>query len=153
MNEEDFTLFKQAEGLANTGQKFAAYQQFCALHRRGNHEIELLFWILFTTPYIVESRRLLDEIKNREPGHPTLPRAEAHHQQRMMQVQNYPIPGPVLLCPYCGVRAPAVRASKVSTGGWIIFTILLLCTIILCWIGLLIREEYNSCSYCGARLG
>jgi hypothetical protein len=58
-------------------------------------------------------------------------------------------------CPFCGSIAVPVSKSRVSTVGWIVFIILLcsLLGIILCWLGLLIREDYRECRDCGSRLG
>lgn len=56
-------------------------------------------------------------------------------------------------CPNCNSRAPALVKSEVSTVGWIIFAILLMTTVVFCWIGVLIRDKYRICSYCKIRLG
>ncbi len=56
-------------------------------------------------------------------------------------------------CPYCQSHSPPVQKQKISTAGWILFVILLLACFPLCWIGLLIKEDYRSCSFCGLGLG
>jgi hypothetical protein len=56
-------------------------------------------------------------------------------------------------CPRCGSPEPAVRQSKVSTAGWIVFALLLVLCFPLCFLGLLIREESLTCATCGAPLG
>jgi uncharacterized membrane protein YvbJ len=56
-------------------------------------------------------------------------------------------------CPYCQSQSPPVQKQKISTAGWILFVILLLACFPLCWIGLLIKEDYRSCSFCGLGLG
>ena len=56
-------------------------------------------------------------------------------------------------CPYCrSTKLPKLR-SKVSTVGWVIFTVLLLTTCILSPIGLLVRENYRFCPQCKITLG
>ena len=56
-------------------------------------------------------------------------------------------------CPFCQSQSPPVQKQKISTAGWILFVILLLACFPLCWIGLLIKEDYRSCSFCGLGLG
>jgi len=55
-------------------------------------------------------------------------------------------------CPSCGSPEPAVRQSQVSTTGWVVFAVLLVLCFPLCFLGLLIREEYLQCGTCGTRL-
>jgi hypothetical protein len=60
---------------------------------------------------------------------------------------------PAMHCPYCRSYATPLIKSRVSTAGWVVFVILFIFTFFLCWVGLLIREDYRVCSYCGAQLG
>ena len=55
-------------------------------------------------------------------------------------------------CPYCQTTQPPVVATRISTGGWIVFAALLVACLPLCFIGLLIKEEYTRCSWCRAPL-
>jgi DNA-directed RNA polymerase subunit RPC12/RpoP len=61
-------------------------------------------------------------------------------------------------CPFCGSRRMPVRESKVSTGGWIMFTIgiafvpLFFIGLILIFLGLSTKDEYTACDACGAKL-
>ncbi len=58
------------------------------------------------------------------------------------------------ICPYCGSSAPPRTHRKISTAGWVMFILLLLVICLpLCWIGLLITEEYRLCADCGMKLG
>jgi len=59
------------------------------------------------------------------------------------------------VCPYCHTTAPPFVCSKVSTGGWIIFALLLLSCIgtLFCWVGLFFTDTYHQCRQCGIRLG
>jgi DNA-directed RNA polymerase subunit RPC12/RpoP len=56
-------------------------------------------------------------------------------------------------CPYCRSTRPPKLRSKVSTVGWVIFTVLLLTTCVLSPIGLLVREYYRIWSQCKIPLG
>jgi|GEM_PF-6146466 len=55
-------------------------------------------------------------------------------------------------CPYCGSRRRPYVSRQVSGAGWAVFAVLLIFTIILCFIGLLIQEDVYHCSDCGARV-
>lgn len=175
MSPEDVVLCQQAIEVANSGQKQTAYEQFCSIRDHGNPEdVTLLYWIAFTTPSLEEAQRAIDTIVRIEPSHPRLQELQAyvdrkrqrqdqkqHQQQQQVQKQQqqfvYAPPGggfgAVLQCPYCHNVGPARIESKVSTGGWVVLVILLLVFFPLFWIGLLIREEYYVCSYCGIKLG
>jgi len=134
----------------------------------------VLLWIAFTTPHQSEAQQALDTVTRLAPGHPCLPEARAYQAQRWQQqaqpyqqqyaqpyqhyqqqpyAQQYVPIGPALPCPYCRMYAPVRIERRISTAGWVVFGILLLFTIIFCWIGLLIKEEYRVCSNCGAKLG
>jgi hypothetical protein len=152
MTNEDVAIFQQAERLANSGQTMAAYEMFRGLRDRGNQEIEILFWIATTTPNPVEARQVIDTIKYQQPYHPMLPQLEARHNQKLQMAYAPVAPAPILNCPYCGNRAPAITNTKISTGGWVTFVVLLIVFFPLCWIGFLIREEYRVCSRCGSRI-
>jgi len=61
---------------------------------------------------------------------------------------------PVIMgCPYCHAAYPPLLMQKISAAGWIVFVILLLTCLPLCWIGLLIKEDYRVCANCGLYLG
>lgn len=70
------------------------------------------------------------------------------------QLDQQPLPVSNFKCPFCGTNAPPRIASKVSTGGWVIFVLLFL---VMCWpfflLALLIRDDYRVCSVCGIKLG
>jgi len=73
MSPEDVARCQQAIDLAESGQKQAAYEQFCALLNHGNFEdVTLLYWIAATTPSRAEAQRALDTIARLEPDHPKL---------------------------------------------------------------------------------
>jgi len=56
-------------------------------------------------------------------------------------------------CPFCRERSRMVQGSRISSAGWVTFVVLLIFCFPLFWIGLLIKEPYNSCASCGAKLG
>lgn len=178
MSPEDVALCQQAIELANSGQKQAAYEQFCSIHNRSNpDDVTLLYWIAFTTPSLEEAQRATDTIARIEPDHPKLPalrayvdrKEEREHQQQKeeqeKQAASYVVRQvPIIECPYCHGRAPAIIKSKVSTGGWVLFAILLLGLLLLgfmgiilgfpvCCFALLIQEKYQVCAFCGIKLG
>lgn len=51
-------------------------------------------------------------------------------------------------CRVCGYQGQAMMTDKISTGGWVVFVILLVCCFVLCWIGLLMRTKYAVCPQC-----
>ena len=55
-------------------------------------------------------------------------------------------------CPYCGSRARPIYRQQVSQAGWVVFALLLVFTIIFCFIGLFMTEEVRICPDCGARI-
>lgn len=56
-------------------------------------------------------------------------------------------------CPHCGSGEPAIRQWKVSTAGWVLFALLLLFCLPLCFLGLLLKYESLQCGTCGVPLG
>jgi hypothetical protein len=55
-------------------------------------------------------------------------------------------------CPFCKSNlAPKVK-RKISTGGWVTFSALLILCFPLCIIGLFIKDEYHVCRSCGIKL-
>src|SRR6185369_1312947 len=58
---------------------------------------------------------------------------------------------PAFRCTYCGGNVLVVD-RKVSTGGWIVFALMILICFPLFWIGLLMKEDYHRCGTCGITL-
>lgn len=56
-------------------------------------------------------------------------------------------------CPYCGSAEPPLVRSEISTGGWIVFAVMLVTCFPLFWVGFFIKDEYRQCDECGVRLG
>ena len=60
-------------------------------------------------------------------------------------------------CPYCGHEGmPYVEKKNLSTGGWVLFVVLLLVCFPICWLPFVIdgcKEEVRKCPACFTRLG
>lgn len=74
--------------------------------------------------------------------------------------QKFRVPGLLLVrnkkkyhCPFCRSTAKPVLERKVSTVGWILFAVFMVCCFPMFWIGLLLREDVKVCSDCGTKLG
>lgn len=74
-------------------------------------------------------------------------------QPQYMVVAPPSAPAGVFTCPFCRYQGPPLARSKVSTGGWIMFVVLLLFCFPLFWIGLLMKDHYRVCSGCGTTVG
>ena len=55
-------------------------------------------------------------------------------------------------CPNCGTTTLPITERRISTAGWIVFSLLLVFTIIFFWIGLLMKQEVSICPVCRAAL-
>jgi DNA-directed RNA polymerase subunit RPC12/RpoP len=55
-------------------------------------------------------------------------------------------------CSRCGTHYLPVIERKISTAGWIVFSVLLVFTFFLFWIGLLLKEDVSVCPVCRFRL-
>jgi len=55
-------------------------------------------------------------------------------------------------CPRCGTSFLPVTERRVSTAGWVVFSALLVFTVIFFWIGLLLKEDVAVCPVCKFRL-
>jgi hypothetical protein len=155
MNAEDTALCQQAIELANSGQKQAAYEQFCMLHNKGNTEdTTVLSWIAYTTPSLDDAHRAIATIARLEPDHPRLDYLRNYVSRRQQRGVYAPLGrmGPVLQCPYCHYTGPVRVAQKVSVGGWI-FLVLFLSFFLIGLLGLLFTKNYYVCSSCGIALG
>ena len=59
-------------------------------------------------------------------------------------------------CPYCGTEKPPIIGKRVSGAGWVLFVVLLLFCICLCWLPFVIDGCYDvtrTCPGCGVKLG
>jgi len=55
-------------------------------------------------------------------------------------------------CPYCGTNSPPFIISKISSGGWVVFALMLLFCFPLFWIGLLMKDQHQICAQYRVRL-
>ena len=55
-------------------------------------------------------------------------------------------------CPYGGTNSPPFVISKISSGGWVVFALMLLFCFPLFWIGLLMKDHHQICAQCRVRL-
>jgi len=55
-------------------------------------------------------------------------------------------------CPNCGTNAYPVTERRISTAGWVVFSLLLVFTFVFFWIGLLMKENVSVCPVCRAKL-
>jgi len=61
-------------------------------------------------------------------------------------------PIPTYFCPRCQCPTIPRYQQRISTGGWVVFALLLVFFFPLFWIGLLIKETFVSCGRCGFRM-
>ncbi|MEJ7622968.1 MAG: zinc ribbon domain-containing protein [Pyrinomonadaceae bacterium] len=54
-------------------------------------------------------------------------------------------------CSKCGSTYFPVLERRISTAGWIVFSVLLITTVIFFWIGLLMKEEVAICPVCRSK--
>src|SRR5262249_16614044 len=52
-------------------------------------------------------------------------------------------------CPYCRSTERPYVSSQISPAGWVVFVIMILFCLPLCFIGLLMTEETRTCADCG----
>lgn len=67
------------------------------------------------------------------------------HPQLAFSAENF-------RCPHCQTTVPPILARRISAGGWIVFACLLVFCLPLCFIGLLMKEEYRMCAWCRGSL-
>lgn len=63
-------------------------------------------------------------------------------------------PGPMAwTCPFCRYQGQPARSLKTTTGGWIVFCVLLIFCFPLCWIGLTMKQQTTRCASCHTPVG
>jgi hypothetical protein len=55
-------------------------------------------------------------------------------------------------CPRCGSSYLPVIERRISTAGWVVFSLLLVFTVIFFWVGLLMKEDVSVCPVCRNRI-
>ena len=97
-------------------------------------------------PQKVEQINRVQPLNNQMPlGNPTFSPQSLAYQQPRPLAQGYH-------CPRCGTSNLPVVERKISTAGWVVFTVLLIFTWIFFWIGLLMKEDVRVCPVCRARV-
>jgi len=67
--------------------------------------------------------------------------------------QGYPMQGPPpWTCRACGMQGAPIITTKISTGGWVVFVLLLLFCFPLFWVGLLMKDKIALCPRCGVNV-
>jgi hypothetical protein len=59
-------------------------------------------------------------------------------------------------CPFCSHEGLPVVSKRISMGGWVLFVVLLLVCLPLCWLPFVIdacKEEVRKCAACGCQFG
>ncbi len=59
-------------------------------------------------------------------------------------------------CPYCDHEGIPIIKNMVSGTGWVVFVLLLLLCLPLCWLPFVLdgcKEEVKKCQACGSKLG
>jgi lipopolysaccharide-induced tumor necrosis factor-alpha factor len=63
---------------------------------------------------------------------------------------------PDVICPACGHQAPPLGKKSIKPVGWVVFAVLLLACLPLCWLPFVLdscQREERSCEGCGTNLG
>jgi hypothetical protein len=61
-----------------------------------------------------------------------------------------------LKCPFCGQEGVPVVSKQISAVGWVLFVVLLIMCIPLCWIPFVVdgcKEDVRKCAACGCKIG
>lgn len=59
-------------------------------------------------------------------------------------------------CPLCSHEGMPIIKKTLSSGGWVLFIVLLLFCLPLCWLPFIIdgcKDEVRKCAGCGSKLG
>ena len=62
----------------------------------------------------------------------------------------------MVTCPHCDHNGRPIVTKRVSTGGWILFAVLLLACFVICWLPFVLdscKEEVWKCESCGQSIG
>lgn len=89
---------------------------------------------------------------------PTPIQSPSVQQNINIQPQTFIAPQPIVInmapsyaCPYCRSPYPPLTNTRISTGGWITFAVLLILFFPLCWVGLFSKTSYSYCGQCGVK--
>lgn len=88
------------------------------------------------------------------PAQPVMPTQQIFNIQPQTFIAPQPIiinTAPVYSCPYYRSPYPPLTSTRISTGGWITFAILLILFFPLCWVGFFSKTSYQYCAQCGVK--
>jgi lipopolysaccharide-induced tumor necrosis factor-alpha factor len=66
-----------------------------------------------------------------------------------------PTGAPLIKCPKCNYQGPAIVTKKLSSGGWVLFCVLLIFCIPICWLPFVLngcKVEAFKCGSCGTKI-
>lgn len=94
-----------------------------------------------------------DARKTKSPNRvqPLLNQTQFQSQNQNNAPLAYRHPGQIAAgyhCPNCGTNILPIFERRVSTAGWVVFSLLLVFTWIFFWIGLLMKEDVSICPVC-----
>ena len=92
-----------------------------------------------------------EAVRSFDPGAQTVIGEQAPLDRAYPNAPLYQAPQ-TSVCPRCHRATHFLQQEKVSTGGIIVFAVLILLCVPLCWVGLLIKDKYLVCSSCGMLL-
>jgi RNA polymerase subunit RPABC4/transcription elongation factor Spt4 len=99
----------------------------------------------FQAPSDTKTRKSQNEINRVQPLSNFNQPQPLVHQQNAAAAYGY-------RCPRCGTQNLPVMTRKISTAGWIVFSVLLIFTFFFFWIGLLMKEDVRTCPVCGLQI-
>jgi RNA polymerase subunit RPABC4/transcription elongation factor Spt4 len=76
---------------------------------------------------------------------------EPQYHAHLAPGSNYAV-DPNYHCPICGTSYLPVIDRRISTAGWVVFSCLLVFTIVFFWIGLLMKEDVAVCPVCRSKI-
>ncbi len=102
-----------------------------------------------TDEYQTQSER---RVPVSSPTQPVGPQSTSPFVAQPLAYRGSQFVAPNYRCPNCGTSTPPVTERRISTGGWVVFALLLVFTFIFFWIGLLMKEDVSVCPVCRAKL-
>ena len=115
MNQQDLAQFNQAINLAQSGQKQTAYNLLSQLAKQGDNsqDSNLMLWLVFTSPNLVEAAQTLDYATRRDPNNPSL--TAAREWLVTERAKEFNPPAPVMPPPQPIYQQPAPPIAQPVT--------------------------------------
>jgi hypothetical protein len=146
----------------NCGKSNAPESQFCRFcgHRFTGPQQQQTFDSPTRRPYSWQTDEFQTQTESRTRstvGNVEIPRQIGFPAQQPHGAMQMSYRGPQDLsgnyrCPHCGTNYLPILERRISTAGWITFSLLLIFTFIFFWIGLLIKEDVPICPVCRTRV-